>query len=167
MATFPAIAPTSRVYTPGDVPRALQESLSGLATGYRRGNRRIGQTLSLNFDYLAEAQMVQLKDHYINSNGTFNIFFLSAEIWGDFNTPPVPLLSDFAWRYTSEPVITDASYNRYSIAIELQTVPIDTGDLIFDGLTASLLPEREYILEAGGAAASPARDYIISPTGAV
>lgn len=166
MATFPAIAPTTRVYTPGNVPTALQESLSGIAVGFRRGNRRIGQTLSLSFSHLTQEKMVELKDHYINSNGTYEIFFLSAEIWGDYATPPVPLISDFAWRYAGEPTITDVSFDRFTVDIELQTIPIDTGDLIFDGLTAGVSPEREYILEGGGAAASPARDYIISPPGA-
>ena len=44
MATFPAIIPTARLYTPGDFPSAIQSSSSGVTTGFRRGNRRINQT---------------------------------------------------------------------------------------------------------------------------
>lgn len=166
MSTFPALAPTSRVYTPGGVPRNLQTSLSGVAVGFRRGNRRIGQTLDLTFAYLTQAQMNLIKDHYFDRKGTYDIFFLSSEIWGDYTTPPVPLISDFAWRYASEPQITDVSFDRFTVEVQLQTQPIDIGDLIFDGGLAAASPERSYILDGGLAPASPARDYVVSPPGA-
>lgn len=166
MSTFPALAPTSRVYTPGGVPRNLQTSLSGVAVGFRRGNRRIGQTLDLTFAYLTQAQMNLIKDHYFDRKGTYDIFFLSSEIWGDYTTPPVPLISDFAWRYASEPQITDVSFDRFTVEVQLQTQPIDIGDLIFDGGLAAASPERSYILDGGLASASPARDYVVSSPGA-
>jgi hypothetical protein len=166
MSTFPSLAPNTRLYTPGNLPAAIQTSLSGMATGFRRGNRRIAQTLSMSFEYLTEDNMALIKDHYIDRNGTFDIFFLPAEIWGDFVTPPIPLLSDFAWRYLSEVSITDTSFDRFSVNVELESVPINTGDLVFDAGAASATPDRMYLLDAGAAAATPARDYTISPSGA-
>ena len=166
MSTFPSLAPSTRLYVPGDLPSVFQTSLSGKSSGFRRGNRRISQSLSMSFDYLTEAQMLLIKDHYINRQGTFDIFYLSAEIWGDLVRPPVPLISDFAWRYASEITIADTSFDRFSVEVDLQTIPIDTGDLVFDGEGAPAAPSRLYVLDAGGAAARPARDYIISPTGA-
>jgi len=166
MATFPSIAPNSRLYVPGSLPAKIATSLSGRATAFRRGNRRIAQTLSLTYEYLTEANMALIKDHYIGQNGTFEIFFLSAEVWGDFVTPPVPLLSDFAWKYSSEVIITDVSFDRFSVSVDLESVPINTGDLVFDAGAASVSPDRLYLLDAGAAAASPARDYTISPSGA-
>lgn len=167
MSNFPAISPSARVYSPGGVPVNLQTSLSGLVSGFRRGNRRVGQTLDLTFAHLTQAQMNLIKDHYFDREGSYDIFFLSAEIWGDLINPPVPLISDFAWRYASEPRITDVSFDRFTIEIQLQTEPIDTGDLIFDAGLAGASPARTYILDAGGAAVSPARDYTISPQGAL
>jgi hypothetical protein len=166
MATFPALAPATRVFVPGTVPQAIQSSLSGASTGFRRGNRRIGQTLNLTFTYLTEAQMNLIKDHYFASQGSYQIFFLSAEIWGDYATPPVPLISDFAWLYAGAPAIEDVSYDRFTVSVELQTIPIDPGDLVFDGELAPASPARSYILNAGAAAATPARDYVINPLGA-
>lgn len=107
-----------------------------------------------------------IKDHYFDRKGTYDIFFLSSEIWGDYTTPPVPLISDFAWRYASEPQITDVSFDRFTVEVQLQTQPIDIGDLIFDGGLAAASPERSYILDGGLAPASPARDYVVSPPGA-
>ena len=110
--------------------------------------------------------MLLIKDHYYDRDGTFDIFFLSEPIWGDYVTPPVPILDDQAWRYTTAPTITDVSYDRFDVAIELETIPIDTGDLIFNGGLAAATPARTYILNAGAAAATPARDYIVGGVGA-
>ena len=166
MATFPSIAPNSRLYVPGSLPAVIATSLNGRATAFRRGNRRIAQTLSLTYEYLTEANMALIKDHYIGQNGTFEIFFLSAEVWGDFVTPPIPLLSDFAWKYSSEVTITDVSFDRFSVSVDLESVPINTGDLVFDAGAAAATPVRMYVIDAGAAAATPARDYTISPSGA-
>jgi len=162
MSTFPAITPNARVYIPGDTPTAIQQSLSGSFTGYRRGNRRINQTLELSFSHLVESDMDLIKAHFIDRKGTFDIFYLPAEIWSDYlGTPPVGTLNDFAWQYASEPSITDVSYDRFTVEVRLNTVPINTGDLVFDGLTASASPARTYTLDAGGASATPARDYLV------
>ena len=167
MSLFPSLAPTARVYSPGDIPSSMQQSLSGVTSGFRRGNRRFDQTLQLTFSHLVESDMDLIKDHFFDRKGTFDIFFLPSEVWADYSgTPPVALIDNFAWRYASSPVITDVSYDRFTVEVELRTIAIDTGDLIFDGLTASATPARTYTLNAGAASATPARDYVISPTGA-
>lgn len=162
MDPFPRIAPTARIFVPGNVPSAFQTALSGTTSGYRFGNRRVGQSLSLTFAYLTETQMNSIKTHYINANGTYDIFFLSAEIWADFKSPPVPLLSDIAWRYAQEPSIEDVSFDRFTLEVELVSYAIDFSDLIIDGGTASTTPGRDYIIDGGGASATPARDYVIN-----
>lgn len=167
MSTFPALVPSTRTFVTGAVPMAMQVALSGVATGFRRGNRRIAQTLGLTFRLLEESDVTLIRNHYDNRSGSFDIFFLSSEVWNGYTTPPIPLLSDYAWRYIGAPGITDASCGRWDVEVELETIPIDTGDLIFDAGLASASPARTYILDAGAAAAAPARDYIISPPGAL
>lgn len=160
---FPALIPSARVYIPGDVPQQQQVALSGANSGYRQGNRRINQTLGLSFNNISEADLDLIKAHYQSVDGTFGIFYLSEEIWNGYTTPPIPILSDYAWRYAGAPSITDGSCDLWSIELELTTYAINTGDLVFDAGLASASPARDYILNAGGAAATPARDYIISP----
>jgi hypothetical protein len=164
--TFPAIVPSSRTFSPGDIPRSLQVSLSGVTKGFRRGNRRTEQTLSLGFTNLTETQVNLIKAHFVDRQGTFDIFYLSAEAWSGYTTPPVSLLSDYAWRYAAAPTISDGIVGRWSVEVELVSYAIDTGDLILDGLNASASPARAYILDGGAASATPARDNIISPPGA-
>lgn len=159
---FPALIPSARVYTPGDVPQQQQVTLSGVNSGYRQGNRRIGQTLQLAFNNISEADLNLIKAHYLDRQGTFDIFFLSAEVWNGYTTPPIPLLSDYAWRYAGPPVITDGSCDLWSVELELTTYAIDLSDLIIDGLSAAATPARDYIVDSGAASATPARDYVIN-----
>ena len=160
MATFPSIIPTSRLYTQVDFPSAIQASASGVTTGFRRGNRRINQTLQLSFNNLTEAQVTQIRNHYDGQNGSFSIFYLSAEVWAGYTTPPVPLVSDFAWLYANAPTISDGIVSKWNVEIELVSVPVDIGDLTFNAGDSSTTA-RPYILDALTSSASPARDNII------
>ena len=144
----------------------MQVALSGATSAYRQGNRRIGQVIGLSFGHLTEVQMNLIQTHYAAANGTYDIFFLSPEIWGDYQNPPVPLLSDIAWRYAGPPVIEDVSFDRFTVEVELISYAINLGDLVFDAADAAATPARDYTLDAGGAAATPARDYLIFPPGA-
>ena len=139
MATFPPLVPTIRIYSPGNVPQSTKFSLAGQQTRFRQGNRRIAQSLTLSFNYINETDMELLKTHYFDSKGTFEIFFLSPEIWSGYITPPIPLLSDFAWHYVSPPSITNVTCNRFLVDINLETIPIDTGNLVLDGKNNKIL----------------------------
>ena len=160
MATFPSIIPTTRLYTQGDFPSAVQQSSNGATTGYRRGNRRINQTLQLTFDNLTETQVNLIRTHYDNQNGSFEIFFLTSTTWSGYSTPPVALVSDFAWLYATPPTISDGITSKWNVEIELYSVPIDIGDLIYDAGDSSTTA-RAYILDALTSSSSPARTNII------
>lgn len=160
MATFPSITPSARLYTQGNFPSAIQASSNGVTTGFRRGNRRINQTLQLSFNNLTEAQVTQIRNHFDGQNGSFNIFYLSAEVWAGYTTPPVPLVSDFAWLYANAPTISDGIVSKWNVEIELISVPVDIGDLIFDA-GDSTTTARAYILDALTSSASPTRGNII------
>ena len=92
MATFPSITPSARTYSPGDLPSVMQASLSGVTSGYRRGNRRVEQNLELSYQNLTEAQVTEIRNHYDGQKGSYEIFFLSSEVWTGYGTPPVPLV---------------------------------------------------------------------------
>ena len=160
--TFPALVPSARTYIPGNVPQVEQVALAGSRIAYRQGNRRVEQTLQLTFNNISEADLSLLKAHYVAQDGSYGIFYLSAEVWSGYATPPVPLLSDYAWRYAAAPVITDGSCDLWSVQVELVTYAIDFSDLIIDAGGAAASPARTYTLEAGAASATPARDYIIN-----
>ena len=160
MANFPSITPSTRLYTQGNFPSAIQASSNGVTTGFRRGNRRINQTLQLSFNNLTESQVTQIRNHFDGQNGSFSIFYLSAEVWAGYTTPPVALVSDFAWLYANAPTISDGIVSKWNVEIELISVPIDSGDLLFDA-GDSTTTARAYILDGLTSSASPTRDNII------
>ena len=140
MTTFPSISPTVRTYVPGNVPIELQAALDGGTVGFKRGARRVNQVLSLTFSHLTQENMVLIKDHYIARKGTFEIFFLPSAIWGDYTTSPVGL--NYAWRYSEPPVIEDVSFDRFTVSVALETISINTSDLVFEAKTQ--IPTRLY-----------------------
>ena len=160
MANFPSITPSTRLYTQGNFPSAIQASSTGVTTGFRRGNRRINQTLQLSFNNLTESQVTQIRNHFDGQNGSFSIFYLSAEVWAGYTTPPVALVSDIAWLYANAPTISDGIVSKWNVEIELVSVPVDIGDLIYNAGDSSTTA-RAYILDGLTSSASPTRDNII------
>ena len=161
--TIPALTPSARTFTAGNYPQTTQAALSGVTNGFRRGNRRSNQSVSLSFTNLTETQLNLIKSHYIDRQGTFDYFFLSAEVWSGYGTPPIALVDAYAWRYASAPTITDGIVGRWSVDVELTSYGLDIGDLIFDGEAASATPARTYNVDGGSASATPARTYVINP----
>ena len=123
MANFPSITPSARLYTQGNFPSAIQASSAGVTTGFRRGNRRINQTLQLSFNNLTESQVTQIRNHFDGQNGSFSVFYLSAEVWAGYTTPPVSS-SDYKWRYADSFQISISAPSKYATSIELISVPI-------------------------------------------
>ena len=165
MSTFPSIVPSSRLYITGDFPNSIQTSASGITTGFRRGNRRSEEKLQLTFLNLTETQVNLIRSHFDAQNGSFKIFFLSSSTWSGYTNTPVPLISDVGWLYSSPPTITDSELlSRWDIELELESVPINIGDLVFDA-GDSTTTARGYILDALTSSASPARQNIIDSKG--
>ncbi len=168
MDQFPEISPSVRVYSVGNTPVARQATLSGATTSFRRGSRVVNQTLQLTFSYLTEVNMNLIQTHYIAAKGTYDFFFGSSALWGDYvgNNPvnPFPALGNTAWRYAKPPNIADVSYDRFTVDVELVSHSVEQGDFnldaggadgaslvyIADGLTASASPDRTYVFNGGG-----------------
>jgi len=161
--TFPALVPSARTYVIGNVPQIEQVALSGASFRYRQGNRRVGQTLELAFNNISESELLQIKNHYILQDGSYNIFFLSQEVWSGYAVAPVPSPSNVAWRYATAPVITDGSCDLWSASVKLVSYLVESGDINVElpGMGANPNPIVDYIYDGGSAAATPARDYII------
>jgi len=161
MANFPALTPTTRIFSPGNYPQTYQQSIGGTGVGFRRGALSIGKILTLTFEYVLEADVNAIKAHYFDSYGTYDSFNVDSTIWSGYVTPPVDLNGNYLWRYVSQPVIQDVTCERFTVEVQLESVPAQSGDLIYAAGLASASPERTYILAAGAAAAAPARDYTI------
>jgi hypothetical protein len=167
MSQLPPLVPSSRLYTPGDMPQSRFESMAGIDASFRRGGEFVGQRLVLSYNNLNETQFNLFAAHYTAQNGTFGRFFLSPETWSGLVATPVPLIGEYLWRYNSPLVASHASCGRFNVEVELRAEPIDLGDVVFDGSVADPLnPVRIYIVDGLTAAATPLRIAIIEPGGA-
>lgn len=159
---FPSLTPSLRIFGPGILPVTEKISASGAFFGFRRGSRTKGQTLSLTFNNLTEANVNLIKDHYIDSNGTFDYFFLNGSVWSGYTTPPAPVFG-VAWRYASAPVISDGIIGRWAVEVELQSHGVLQGELILQGpdSTPAAAAAASYIYDAGDST-TVAREYILN-----
>jgi hypothetical protein len=158
---FPPISPTVRVYSNGGFVTANQSGADGSYNAFRRGSRQVGQTLKLQFRYLTEETMNLIKSHYIERKGSFDFFIASAELWGDYsNDPPVPLLGNTAWRFAGSPTVTDVSFDRFNVSVDLVSHAVLRGDLESVSRTSSVVAP-EYIYD--GESATTVHSYILDP----
>ena len=158
---FPSVSPNVRVYTNGSFAVSDKSSANGAYNAFRRGSRQVGQTLQLKFSYLTETSMNLLKSHYLDRKGSFDFFLASASLWGDYSDdPPIPLLGNTAWRFAGPPTITDVSFDRFDVSLDLVSHAVLQGDLLSIGATSGAV-DPDYTYNSASASAVPA--YIIDP----
>lgn len=122
MTTFPALIPSSRVFTPGEYPATAFSAFSGVQNRVRHSNVLIAAQLQLSFIGLPEADMLAIWQHYANRQGAFKSFALPAEIVSNGTiTDYVP--SVYLWRYTGPGVVEDLPCGGHNITLTLETVP--------------------------------------------
>lgn len=123
MATFPSLTPSSRSLSYGDYPQGTFAGVSGVNVRFKYGTDRVQQVLTLGYQYLSEAEVQQLLDHYDGQQGSLISFAVPAAVWAGYVTTPVPSV-DYEWRYSGPFEVTIASPLRYNTSIELVSVPI-------------------------------------------
>lgn len=123
MTNFPSIEPIKTTLGYGDYPQNVHEGLSGANVRFKLANKRIEQTLKIEYEHLTETQAQSIITHFNGQNGTIVPFDLSSIIWSAWTTPPVSS-SNYKWRYEKELNISLSAPTRYAISIELISVPV-------------------------------------------
>ncbi|NBS70175.1 hypothetical protein EBT31_14875, partial [bacterium] len=113
----------TRSLTLGDIAQQIYVGTSGGEVRFKQGSSYIAQQLTLGYEYLTESETQQILDHYAGQQGSLIPFDLSAAVWGGYTTPPVSSLA-YQWRYTGPFDVSIASPRRYSLTVELETVPL-------------------------------------------
>jgi len=123
MATFPALTPSSRTFTPGRHPHSEIPTLSGLQTRVRTSNVILKQSLRLSFAGLTETEMLSIRTHYIGQQGRFLSFTIPGDLLSGMSTPASFTPTGYSWTYVAPPQISDVACGRYDVTVELATVP--------------------------------------------
>jgi len=122
VTTFPALIPSSRVFTPGEYPATAFSAFSGVQNRVRHSNVLIAAQLQLSFIGLPEADMLAIWQHYANRQGAFKSFALPAEIVSNGSiTDYVPDV--YLWRYAGPGVVEDLPCGGHNVTLTLETVP--------------------------------------------
>jgi len=77
MATFPALTPSSRTYSPGEAAHTIAQTLDGDTRSVRHSNGAIGNRLRMGFVDMTRAEHFSLVSHFA-LHGTFATFDLAA-----------------------------------------------------------------------------------------
>ena len=123
MATFPALTPATRAFTPGEYPHTPFSTYNGLQNRVRHSNVMLSSSVRLSFIALAEADMLSILSHYQGQFGSFESFTLPSSIWSGVTTISDYELTDYRWRYTDPPSVDDAHCGLYNVELALETVP--------------------------------------------
>ena len=139
MATFPALTPSSRTFTPGRHPHSEIPTLNGLQTRVRTSNVVLEQRLRLSFIGLTEAQMLSIRTHYVGQQGRFLSFAIPTSLLSGMTTPANFTPTGYSWIYGSAPQVEDIPCaQRYNVSIELVTVPPEGANINGGEFTVSI-----------------------------
>ena len=123
MATFPTLTPSSRSFTPGRHPHSEIRTLDGLQTRVRTSNVILEQRLRLTFVALTETQMLSVRSHYVGQQGRFLSFDIPTSLLSGMTTPTSFTPTGYSWIYAGAPQVEDIGLQRYTVSVELATVP--------------------------------------------
>jgi hypothetical protein len=138
MTTFPALTPSSRIFTPGRYPHSEIDTLSGLQARVRTSNVLLDQQLRLTFLGLTEAEMLSVRSHYVGQRGRFLSFTIPNSLLSGMTTPAYFTPTGYSWIYANAPQVEDIPCaQRYNVSVELVTVPPEGANINGFNLTVT------------------------------
>jgi hypothetical protein len=89
----------------------------------RTSNVILGQQLRLTFVALTEAEMLSVRSHYNGQQGRFLSFDIPTNLLSGMAAPTSFTPTGYSWIYANTPQVEDIGLQRYTVNIELVTVP--------------------------------------------
>jgi hypothetical protein len=123
MTTFPALIPSSRVFTPGDYGHTQWRTMGSRSTRSRHSNIVTGQQLQLRFMALNQASLQLILAHWINRRGRYGVFDLPDETFSGSPNPAGFTPSGYSWRYMQRPAVDDVPCGLHDVTVVLEMVP--------------------------------------------
>jgi hypothetical protein len=137
MTAFPALIPSSRVFTPGEYPHTAFRAWNGLEGRVRHSNVMLASTLRLTFISLTEANMLSILSHYTSRQGEYLPFTIPSQLLSGVSAAADYTLTGYQWRYAEPPIVDDIPCAGYSVEVVLESVPFEAISL--SGLDAQVV----------------------------
>jgi hypothetical protein len=169
---FPTLRPDSISFNLGGLNVSDQETLNGGTVRFRHSHKVSNHRITLEYENLTEAQLLQIRDHYKSVSGPHYHFKVDPMIWGDSDVVPTTSF----YRYAGIPEEEHFGvFNRVSVSLVVlvgldvnyglvgETATIGSEELVetfaFTGTAPFILfaddadptYDAELILTAGGA----------------
>jgi hypothetical protein len=120
--TFPALTPSSRVFTPGEYPATAFNGYSGAQNRVRHSNVFLASQLRLTYKAASEADMLTIWRHYTGTQGSYESFLLPDEAFSGVSIAGyVP--STYRWIYAGPGSVEDLPCGGHNISLTLESVP--------------------------------------------
>jgi hypothetical protein len=129
VTTFPALTPSSRVFTPGEYPATAFSGYSGAQNRVRHSNVFLASQLRLTFKAASEADMLAIWRHYSSTQGNYESFLLPDEALSGVSIADyVP--STYRWIYAGPGSVEDLPCGGHNISLTLESVPPPVASVI-------------------------------------
>ena len=119
MATFPALKPNGRSWTPGALTQSSFTHVGGAEVRVLLGSKRAGDVLRLSYENLLESDANSIISHYVGERTTFNVFDLPVEVYAGITDYSAITVAGNKWRYTKAPDVQYLSPDVQSVSVEL------------------------------------------------
>jgi hypothetical protein len=126
MASFPALTPSSRSFTPAVYPQRSFRTLSGVLARRTFGNSPYGAKLDLQYANVADTAVNTLLDHYHSQTAANQRFRLSANITAGMSsdvagevTSRAAARGNLRWEYAEPPKVESVRPGIYNVSISL------------------------------------------------
>ena len=121
-ADFPSIEPTGRTYTMGVFPMSQAQAFAGSSVRFTHSSTPLGHALELFYADLADAELQQIREHYVEQEGGYLSFLLPDVIWQGLDDPEDLVPATYRWKYSAPPEETDKAGGFYDVTVPLECV---------------------------------------------
>lgn len=121
MATFPNLMPIRRQWEFPKFPTVDYEGPGGNTISFEFGETPTDQPLTLVYELLGEAEMQQIRNHYL-SQQSVHPFTLGPLCWGGYESGDEIFDPNTLWLYAEEPQEELVNVDYYNVDVSLRSV---------------------------------------------
>lgn len=121
---FPALIPSSRLWSPGDRPTESHAAMTGAEARVQLGSVDIDGRLQLTFIGITESEMLAIDAHVEEVGINWQPFTLPGSVFDGLNQSDF-LPAGHGWIFLEAPEVEDYQCGGHRVAISLGIVPID------------------------------------------
>ena len=117
MATFPSIEPDTRSFDLGDFATSTAQGINGTEVRFNHGDEATGHDLTLTFLDRTDAELAQIRSHYLGQNGGQVSFRFPAITWQGHSTTSDVVPIEGRWKYAGAPEETHKNGGIHDITV--------------------------------------------------